>query len=225
MSHLIPVRYTHASSDSFSNVITSLFSKKGAISRSLRCLRSCCTTDLCQQHKHPDDYHDTNHSWYQSEHGRRCGAPIGGRLGCDYLVSDTNRDCAEQAGDKCVYDCISNGVLTSSIYFRSGLFLAGHLTIRSCLSSNALSVRLSVCLSLCFRIGWRHLWPRSTNYSRCTSCGFDSLTSRLGVRKSFCLLISGQITIPFLSYCTNLLLDSNYKLSCNSIIIVYYLMR
>jgi len=133
-------------------------------------------------------------------------------------VSDANRDCAEQAGDKCVYDCISNGVLTSSVYlFKRSSLLASHLAIRSSLSSNALSVRLAVCLSLCFRFSWRHLGSRGTDYSRCTSCGFNLLTSRLSVRKSLCLLGCGQVAILFLWYSLNLLL----KLEAQTLLCFY----
>jgi len=92
-----------------------------------------------------------------------------------------------------------------TLFYVSLLLLASHLTIRSCLSSNALSVLFSVCISPCLRFSRRHLRPRSTDYSRCTSCGFNLLTPCPGVVKSLRLLSSGQVTILFLSYSTNLL--------------------
>ena len=62
-------------------------------------LRLHRATNLGQQHEHTDDYHDTDYRRNQTEHGRRSCAPIGGRLGSNYLVGNTNRNCAEQAGD------------------------------------------------------------------------------------------------------------------------------
>ena len=102
-----------------------------------------------------------------------------------------------------------------TLFYVSLLLLASHLTIRSCLSSNALSVLFSVCISPCLRFSRRHLRPRSTDYSRCTSCGFNLLTPCPGVVKSLRLLSSGQVTILFLSYSTNLLLDSNTHSECS----------
>ena len=129
-------------------------------------------------------------------------------------MSDANRNGTQQTGDKCIYDCISDGDLTSSVYFAPTLLLSQtlHLTIRSGLSSYTLSILFGIDLSLCFRFSIRHLRPRSTNHTRCTSCGFNTMASIPCVIKPLSLLNSGQVAILFCCDCTNLLLRLEHSL-------------